>query len=77
MTEDQVKQPETKSFVIRCVVEHATEDLDAEFMDIVQAYNQEEAKDFLAGYMADRGFIVKRWLMVGDINRLRDLARNL
>lgn len=77
MTEEQVKQPETKSFVVRCVVEHASEDLDVEFMDIVQAYNQEEAKDYLAGYMADKGFIVKKWLMVGDINRLRDIARNL
>lgn len=69
--------PETKNFVIRCVVEHASQDLDVEFMDIVQGYNQEDAKDFLSGWMADRGFMVKKWLMVGDIDRLRDLARNL
>lgn len=77
MSEETKHQPQTKNFVVRCVLAHANEDLDIEFMDMVQGYNQEDAKDFVTGWMADKGFIVKKWLMVGNIDRLRDLARNL
>lgn len=74
ITEEKKK---TKNFVIRCTVEDANQELKSDFMDTVQAYNQEDAKDFVVGWMAERGFIVKKWIMVGDIDKLRNLVRKL
>ena len=76
---EEVTKPvvETRAFIVRCVVKDAMGDLEAEFMDTVPAASGEDAKDYLAGWMADRGFTVDRWVMVGDLEQLRKVARNL
>jgi len=66
-----------KIFVVRCEVEHAMGGLKDEFMDTVPAYDEEDAKDFVVGWMAERDFIVKKWIMVGDAERLGRVAKNL
>ena len=80
MTEPSVEEPPeppTKQFIVRCEVEHAIKGVPIEFMDMVPAIDEEGAKDFVAGWMADKDYIVKRWIMVGDAEQLGRLARNL
>lgn len=66
-----------KNFVVRCNVKHAMGGAEEEFMDTIPAYDQDDAKDFVAGWMAERDFIVKKWLMVSDMENLSRVARNL
>lgn len=71
------EQRPVKTFVVRCEVEHAMGGSQVEFMDTVPAYDKEDAKDFLVGWMAERDFIVKKWIMVGDAETLGRVSRNL
>lgn len=81
MSEEKVEEQEeeraTKTFVVRCEVKHAMKPIKEEFMDTVPAYDEEGAKDFVVGWMAERDFIISKWLMVGNAERLGRIARNL
>lgn len=80
MTEEPTEEEPTrplKQFVVRCEVQHAMGGDAIDFMDTVPAYDSEGAKDFVAGWMAEKDHIVKRWIMVGDAEQLGRLTRNL
>jgi len=66
-----------KSFLVRCRIMHAMGKPEDEFMDTVPAVDEEDAKDYVTGWLAERDFIVKRWVAVADLERLGRIARNL
>jgi len=75
--EEAKEEAEPKTFLVRCKAKHALGEPEVQIMDTVTAIDEEEAKDYVAGWFAERDFIVTKWLVVTDLERLVRVARNL
>lgn len=77
--------PKLKTFIISCVtVDAMEEDLPKparigpqEFLDKIDAPSEEEAKDIVTGFLAERDFVVKRWNFVSETKYISELVRAL
>lgn len=78
MSEEKVEEevePETKQFVVSCKVVPAVPDgIILDVLDVVTAKNEEEAKDYVAGIIADLNYVVEKWHVVTEAKVLRDTA---
>ena len=63
-----------KSFLIRCKVQHVVSGEKDVFLDVVDASNAEDAKDVVAGRLADYDYAVIDWEFVRDADSLRHLV---
>ncbi len=76
MNEDkEVEQSPLANFLVRCEVEDLDGNNSNEIMDIVRARGIQDAKDYVVGWLAIRGFTVKKWNAVANADKLRQLMR--
>lgn len=81
--EIKFEEAKPKTFVLSCETMDAMEDVmpeiakigPQEFFDKIDAANEEEAKDIVTGFLAERDFIVKRWNFCMETSYLNELAR--
>lgn len=48
-----------------------------EFLDVIQADTQKLAKGIAIAYIADQGYEVEEWIIVADLENLRNVVRNI
>lgn len=81
--EAEAEEPELKTFIVCCETTDAMEeDLPEparigaqEFLDKIDAVNEEQAKNIVTGFLAERDFIVTKWNFVSEASYLSELAR--
>mgnify|MGYP001080108839 CR=1 FL=1 len=78
MSEDQkVEEKPLRNFLMRCHIEDLDGSRKNEIMDIIAAENRQDAEEYLVGWMAIRGFKVKKCDMVTDAEELRRTVTNI
>lgn len=83
--DDKTLEEPTKTFIVSCTILDALEeDLPPHarigsqtFLDKIDASSEEEAKDVVTGFLAEKDFIVTKWGFIAEAEKLGELVRAL
>lgn len=69
------KEPVSKEFLVFLKVEPAIPNaVSPEILDRVTATNEEEVKDYVVGWLAERDYVATQWYWVAELEPLARLA---
>lgn len=72
MTEaEETEEKPLRNFLVRVEVEDLDGNNPNEIMDIVPAEDHQDARDYVVGWLAIRGYKVTRWHTLADADQIR------
>lgn len=75
--EKAVEEKPQKNFLVRCEFESLDGDFKDELVDVVPGYTAVDVEEYVTGWLAVRGYKIKRCYAITEVDQLKRLVRNV